>query len=193
MSAAMHQLGEAKEALGEHAAAVRCYEACLPGCRAAGNRILEGRTLFNLGRVHLDLGDAAAALLWHMQAQGVYETLEPSLAACENQACVALCQIRLGQPNVALALVNTLLEQLDGEWAQDPPDESIILRWTCQQVLEATADARAAPLLQQLFADVQVRAAAMTDAADRDRLIQAHPELRVIVAAWSAAAATRST
>ena len=183
IASALHQLGETKEALGDHAAAMRCYEDCLPGCRAAGHRILEGRTLFNLGRLHLDLGDATAALQWHIQAQGVYEALEPSLAACDNLACVALCQIRLGQPDVALAIVNALLEQLDGEWAHELPDESIILRWTCQQVLEAVSDARAAPLLHQLFADVQARAAAMTDAADRDRLIQAHPELRVVVAA----------
>jgi len=42
-------------------------------------------------------------------------------------------------------------------------------------VLEALADARAAPLLQQWFVDVQARATAMTDAANRDRPIQALP------------------
>jgi len=56
-----------------------------------------------------------------------------------------------------------------------PRHETIILRWICQQVLEALADARAAPLLQQWFVDVQARATAMTDAANRDHPIQAQP------------------
>jgi hypothetical protein len=47
-------------------------------------------------------------------------------------------------------------------------------------------------MLEQLFADVQASAVEMTDAADRGRLIQASPVYRDIVAAWSAAAATRS-
>jgi hypothetical protein len=39
---------------------------------------------------------------------------------------------------------------------------------------------------------VQASAAEMTDAADRDRLIQASPVYRDIVVAWSVAAAGRS-
>ena len=42
---------------------------------------------------------------------------------------------------------------------------------------------RARPLREQLFADVQARATAVTDAANRDRLIQAIPNFRDTVAA----------
>ena len=57
------------------------------------------------------------------------------------------------------------------------------MRWDCQQVLDAVGDARAAVLLEQLHADVQARAIELTDAADRERLIQALPVFRDIVAA----------
>ena len=44
-------------------------------------------------------------------------------------------------------------------------------------------DMRAVPLLEALNADVQARAAELTDAADRERLIQAPPAFRDISAA----------
>ena len=44
-------------------------------------------------------------------------------------------------------------------------------------------DMRAVPLLEELNADVQARAAELTDAADRERLIQAPPAFRDISAA----------
>lgn len=59
------------------------------------------------------------ALQWHTQAHAVYETLKPSIAALNNLACVALCQIRLDQPDAALSMVNPpLLDRLNAEWAQ---------------------------------------------------------------------------
>ena len=56
-------------------------------------------------------------------------------------------------------------------------------RW---QALAAVGDPRAAPMLAQLFSDVHVRATELTDASDRDRLIQALPVFRGIVAAQGA-------
>lgn len=50
-------------------------------------------------------------------------------------------------------------------------------------MLAAVGDARAATVLKQLFVDVQARADELTDAADRDRLVQALPVWRAIVAA----------
>jgi hypothetical protein len=69
-------------------------------------------------------------------------------------------------------------------------DETILLRWTCQQVLQAAGDARAAPLLERLFADVQTRASALTSPADRSRLIQAIATFNDIVAAHTRALPT---
>ena len=82
--------------------------------------------------------------------------------------------------------MNALLNRLDrlaNDLADIPAHETLEIRWTCQQVLEALGDARAAPMLDQLYAFVHARAAELTDAADRDRLIQALPDFRGIVAA----------
>ena len=40
-------------------------------------------------------------------------------------------------------------------------------------------------MLEQLHADVQAHAAKLTDASDRERLIQALPDFRGVVAAFS--------
>ena len=79
--------------------------------------------------------------------------------------------------------MNVLLDPLNGDLAGRPAHATLALRWTCQQVFDALGDARAAPLLERLFTDVQARATELTDAADRERLIQALPVFRAIVAA----------
>ena len=140
--------------------------------------------LHGLGEMHGAEGDANAALLTHTQAQDVYQGLEPSLATDENMACVALCQALLDQPAAALSTLRPVLERLGDEWAQEDPHATITLRWNCQRVLGAVADPRAAPMLQQLHADVQARVAVMTDADDRERLLQALPVFRGVVAAF---------
>lgn len=79
--------------------------------------------------------------------------------------------------------INVLLGQLHGELAAYPAEDTIGLRWLCQQVLAALGDERAAPMLEQLVVDVQTHAAKSTDADDRNRLIQAIATFRAIVAA----------
>jgi hypothetical protein len=109
--------------------------------------------------------------------------LEEPREACEVAAIEALCAVRLGQPAVALAGVDAALDRLQRELAACPADETIKLRWTCQQVLSALDDARGGPMLDQLHAHVQARATEVTDSTDRERLIQAIPVFRAIVAA----------
>ena len=183
VAAALYFLAEATESLGAPAAAIGLYEQTLPICRSTGDRQKEAHTLFGLGRSHLDMGDAAAALQWLAQAQCLYQAVDLPLDDCECAGHAARCQLRLGQPDAALSTVNLLLDRLDSDLAQEPADATILLRWTCQQVLDAVDDARAETMLAKLYADVQVRAAELTDATDRDRLIQAQPVFRGIVAA----------
>ena len=181
------RLAEVSEARGEQAAAVRLYEQCLPLFRAVHNRRMEAVALFGLGRAHGELGDVTEALRWHAEARGLYQDLDRDIDAIENEACVALCQARLDQGIEALAAVNTLLDEVQGPAANLPASATINLRWTCHQVLDALGPEyapRAWPLLVQLHTDVQARATAVTDAEDRDRLIQAIPNFRDIVAAY---------
>ena len=187
---AQYALAQAATAADDHAAAIRCHEQVLPIARATGDRLMQALTLQRLGASHRGNGDLSAARQSHAQSQALFETLDEPIETGVNSACAALCEIGLGRPAAALAMVTSLLERLNSVLAPAPAHTTIMLRWNCQQVLDALGDARATPLLDQLHADVQARAAEMTDLADRDRLIQAIPTFRAIVAVWLASAAT---
>lgn len=147
---------------------------------------MEAITLRCLTQVHLDQGDAQKAMDCCDQSLSLHQALKEQLEACVVGALSALCQVRLGRPAEALATVNATLSRLQQELAGCPADETTYPRWICFQALDAMGPEhaqRTAPLLDQLFADVQARATAVTDADDRDRLIQAIPDFRNIVAA----------
>lgn len=170
---AQHLAAAAAEGSGNFATAIQRHEQALAIFRTIAYRRMEALTLQRLGASHLEQGDGHAALQWQAQAQAIYKTLDLPVEACETSAYAAL------------ATVNRQLDCLGGELAETPAAEMILLRWLCQQVLQAVGDARAEAMLEQLHADVQARAAELTDAADRDRLIQALPAFRAIVAAFS--------
>ena len=173
----------AAEALGDHETAEHRHLLVVAITRANGNRTHEVASLQRMGVLHCERGSASAALEWLVEAQTLYQTLEDAIGECVAAAHAAVCQTRLGQTTVARSTVDLLLKRLDDDLAESPAHETIELRWNCQQVLEAVGDARAAAVLKQLVADVQARAVELTDAADRDRLIQALPVFRTIVAA----------
>jgi len=144
---------------------------------------MEAIPLQCLGKLHFDQGDAQAALQSGLQAQALFQFLEEPCEACSVVSTLARYAIHLGQRDVALARLNATLGQLQRELVDWPATETIDVRWRCQQVMVALSDPRAGPLLEQLFADVQAGATRLTDAADRDRLIQAKPVWRAVVAA----------
>ena len=180
---AQQRLAEAAESLGELAAALRLHEQSLVIYRAIGGRRYEAVTLRHLAGRHLKQGNTQAAVQCCIQAQTLHQALDEPLEACSVAATAALCEIRLGQPEAALASLNATLGRLQREMAECPANETIELRWTCHQVLVALGDARAGPMLERLHAHVQARATEVTAAADRERLIQAIPTFRAIVAA----------
>ena len=178
-------LALAAAALGDHETAMHRSQLSLATTRVNGDRTHEVASLQRMGVLHHKQGSASAALPWLAQAQALYQALEDAVGEGVCAAHAAVCQTGLGQTAAALSTVERLLMRLGVELADRPAHETIELRWTCQQVLETLADARAAPLLAQLFADVQARATELTDAADRDRLIQDLPIFRNIVAAYA--------
>jgi tetratricopeptide (TPR) repeat protein len=178
------RIAQAAGAAGDHARAVQEHTHNLDRLRITGHRRQEAVTLRLLGTSCLALGRAEPALQWFTQAQAVYQAVSMPLEACENSAEMALCLLRLGQADAAREVLNGLMGQLAGELAAARAHETTAVRWPCQQVLAALGDARAEPLLEQLHADVHARAAELTDAADRERLIQAIPDFRGIVAAY---------
>jgi class 3 adenylate cyclase/tetratricopeptide (TPR) repeat protein len=177
-------LAEAAEALGDTAPAMRWHAQLLPVARAQGSRVIEAASLQYQGRLQHQQGELQAALQLHGQARAVYEALGDDVGACEAAAQGALIEDLLGRRDAALVTVNRLLAPPDGgDPAELPAHETIAWRWACQQVLARAGDERAAPLLEQLFVDVQARAAVLTDAADRERLIHSRPVFRAVAAA----------
>lgn len=169
---------EAK-AQGDHVRAIDHGGRALAVSRDVGNRRSESRVLQCLGESTRALGDLAAALEWYEQAQRLCETLDDAPGVCEARIGGALCHARLGRTEAALAMANTVLEQLGGD-----AHATITLRASCWQLLETLGDGRAAALLEPLFTDVQSRVDSITGADDRDRLIRAIPEFRLVVDAY---------
>jgi tetratricopeptide (TPR) repeat protein len=181
MAGALWHRAYAAESMGQHAESIPMYEQVVALSRSCGDRRKEAVALQRLGVSHRALGHSTDA--WHClsQSQTLHQTLDDALEACITTGHAAWCQLDLGLHDAALSTVSGLLERLATD--ERPAHETIEPRWVCQHVLQALRDARAGPMLEQLFADVQASAAEMTDAADRDRLIQASPVYRDIVAA----------
>jgi hypothetical protein len=189
---AQHHLAVAAQGQGDQATTLLRSEQALATACAVGDRRMESAAMQMLGDTYFSSGDTATALQWLVQRQALCRDLQDLLGECRAAALEAACDLRLGQPGAALSKVGSLLGMLGTDLAGRAAHQTIGLRWTCQQVLDALGDPRAEAMLEQLHTDVQAHAAALTDAADCQRLIQAQRAYRDIVAAWSAAAATRS-
>jgi class 3 adenylate cyclase/tetratricopeptide (TPR) repeat protein len=180
---ALHHQAVARQALGQHAEAMDLFRQVVAIAHANGDRRIEGPALQDLGISMFELGDAGAALQLHTQAHEIFEAMQDPLDVCTSAAHQALCQARLGQTDAALLRVNQLLDRLGSEFATSAFKDTMGLRWSCQRVLAAAGDARAATLLAELVADAHAHTARRTHAADRARLMQALPTLRGILAA----------
>jgi tetratricopeptide (TPR) repeat protein len=183
MAGALWHLAYAEESMGRLAESIPMYEKVVAFCRSYGDQRKEAIALQRLGVVHSTLGRATDAWQYLAQSQALHQSLDDALEACVTTGYAAWCQLDLGLHDAAISTANGLLERLATE--NRPAHETIEPRWACQHVLQALGDARAAPMLEQLFADVQASAAEMTDAADRERLIQVSPVYRDIVAAYA--------
>jgi tetratricopeptide (TPR) repeat protein len=183
MATAGCHLGQAAMSLNDHAAAIECHQGLLTSMEAHASSHVRAAVLQRIGVSHLELGDAAASLPWLVQAQAVYDSLDEPIEVCLTSAYTALAEARLGQPQAALSKVDRLMDLLDTDMAARPAHQTIEIRWICRRVLADLLDARAEPMLERLFSDVQIRAAEVVDAPDRERLIQALPVFRGIVAA----------
>ncbi len=179
---AMQDLGRAAASMGDHEAAVPWFVQSLALYRRLGDQKSAAELLMRLADMQLEHGAAKDALRWCAEARAEPQALSP-VRSFQFATIEAHAQLRLGEPNAALATVNELLGRLSGELAHLPASATIMERRACQQVLEALLDPRAWSMLTQLYADVHAHVAELTDAADCDRLIQANPGFRDIVAA----------
>jgi hypothetical protein len=147
------------------------------------HRRFEAIELRFLAGLHLQRHDLVQAMQCCSQSQTLHQDQDEPLEAGMADAYMALCQARLGQSEAALSTLDRTLHRLESDLAGCPVNETIALRWICQQVLDCLADRRSPALLDALHADLQAHVAHITDAADRERLIEAIPTFRAIVAA----------
>lgn len=183
VAAAQLRLAEAAAGLGDTAAATRWHEQSVVIHRAIADRRMEAITLRFLADLNLSQGDAGTAVQCGLASLALHRDLNEPLEACLAATIAAQCQFHLGQPAAALEGLDAVLDRVNDELAEHPANETIDLRWRCHQLLQALGDERATPMLEQLHADVQATAAQRTGAADCERLIQAIPTFRAIVAA----------
>jgi hypothetical protein len=145
---------------------------------------MEATSLRFMAGLHLAQNDAWTALQCGLGAQALHRDLNEPLEACLATAITAQCEFHLGQPVAAREALNAALDRMRSELAGCLANDTIVLRWRCYRLLQVLGDERATPLLEELHADVQAEAMQRTDAADRERLIQAIPDFRDIVAAY---------
>jgi tetratricopeptide (TPR) repeat protein len=78
------QLGDARFALGDMAAAQAAFEAALAGAQQVGDQPAEARLLGSLGLTAAEQGNPAAALSWAAQAVSLARQLDDALVLGEE-------------------------------------------------------------------------------------------------------------
>ncbi len=175
-------------ALWQHDAALAAAHARSASAIAVEVQALDFETfaLLRAGNAELALGnfDAAAADLAsaHALARKIAHPVQHEVTA-------ALARVALAQGDVAIAMqrVETLLEHLTAGGTLDGTFLPRLIELTCHQALARAGDARAGAMLDHVFADLQAKAATITDGALRRGFLHNIPEHRDIVAAWQAA------
>ncbi len=156
---------------GDTPAAIDWCKRNLPLARAIGERNMEAVVLRQLGVSQRKLGDVAAGRELNLQAFAAFMDVNNWLPARESAANAAECEIEMGLHEEARARVDEILAALNGELVNVAPRDTVPVRWRCQQILATLGDSRAAPLLEQLHADVQADLAAMAGDEERERVM----------------------
>jgi tetratricopeptide (TPR) repeat protein len=139
----------------------------------------------------LRLGEAELALGHHDAAAETFERAESVARATDvggyHDAMAGLARVALAKEDMATALelverllvASTSPEGIEGAYAR-------LVLFTCQQVLAHAGDSRAVELLESVHAELQTRAATISDDSLRRSFLDNVPLHREIVAAWSA-------
>ena len=139
----------------------------------------------------LRLGEAELALGHHDAAAETFERAESVARATDvggyHDAMAGLARVALAKEDMptALELVERLLVASTSPEGIECAYARLVL-FTCQQVLAHAGDSRAVELLESVHAELQTRAATISDDSLRRSFLDNVPLHREIVAAWSA-------
>ena len=169
---------------GDAASARAHAQSALGIAVAMHDSLIEANALCRLGDAELALGrhDAAAAAFERAHATAVALKHVRQYDAAAGLARVALARGELPQ---SLAPVQALIDHLAAGGTLLGTDSRPI-RLTCHLALARVGDPRAAEVLADAYAELQTRAAGITDAALRDSFLNEVSEHRRIIAAWAA-------
>ena len=174
---------------GDAAQALELAHAAVDVAVAVQAADFEAGARFRVGEAELALGRHQAAAEAYVQA----ESLSRAIGSGAHYATAGRARAALAAGDVAGAMV--FIEALlahragGGEFGGDPKR----IFFTCHQVLARAGDARAAKLLSAAHAELQARAATITDARLRQSFLANVPYHREIVAAWAAAGQGRAS
>lgn len=170
---------------GDAAIAHSYAQAALDIAIAVKDSQKEASALCWLGRAELALGNQSAAAAAFARAEDIALQLDNLY---RYDAAAGLAQVAVAQDEIAVALeaLQCVLVDLAGGGRLDSADSPRLVRLVCYQVLARAGDARAADVLADAHAELQSKAATITDATLRQSFLNNVPEHRDIVAAWMA-------
>ena len=170
---------------GDAAQALRHAQAALAIAVGAQNREIECFVQLELGDAELALGHCEAAQAAFVRSDAVAQAIDHHYwhDAAAGQARVALAQ---GDVAGAMLLLHSVLAHQAAGGTLVGTASSALILLTCHRVLARAGDPRAAAVLASAHAELQARAASITDANLRESFLANIPEHRDVVAAWSA-------
>jgi tetratricopeptide (TPR) repeat protein len=107
---AFHQLGWAKDATGDRAAALAAYDQALRLYRAAGDRGNQAATLNNIGLVYRGLGEPQRALEYYGQALPIRREVGDRAGEAVTRYNVAMIHRAQGELDRAVAELEQVVE-----------------------------------------------------------------------------------
>jgi tetratricopeptide (TPR) repeat protein len=170
--------GDASEALARAGAALEI-------ALTVHRRDCEAFALCMLADAEMALGHPAAAGAAFERAHAAAQSIGHGAQhdATAGRARVALAR---GDSKAAVLHVDALLAHLGNGGTLAGTEQPRFVQLTCYQVLARTGDPRAPGVLAMAHADLQARAATITDSALRASFMENIPENRAIAAAWAA-------
>jgi tetratricopeptide (TPR) repeat protein len=172
---------------GDNALALAHAQSALDIAMAVQERTLEGRGLCSLGDAELALGRHQAASDYFQRAHAVLHAIGEGIRY-DAQAGLARAALANGDVTGAMQALEDLLAHLASGGRIADASYPRLIQLRCYQVLARAGDPRAGEVLASAHADLQARAAAISDATLRQSFLNNIPEHREIIAAFRSSA-----
>jgi predicted ATPase len=180
---ALGNLGTVAIALKEYTTARGYHERALTIAQAIGDPQGEAASISGLGEILAEQGQLDAAAQAFQQAMEVYRGFSAEWGITDSRVGLAQVALAQGEMQLALDYVNAILAYLEsGKVWSDLRMSNCYL--VCVQVLEAIGDPRAREVLEKGYAELQNRAAKITDEALRRSFLENVPWRQELVKLW---------